>query len=121
MTSLSLIPLSPWKLMNINNGGNKKQVRKANICIKCCSSSDNQCEAIPSILIPSDQRILEKAFKEPVAFMGGVFAGLLRLDLNEDPLKEWVTRTVEASGFTDEELDSENITSEEVPQEIEIE
>lgn len=48
--------------------------------------------------------------------MGGMFAGLLRLDLNEDPLKEWVTRTVEASGFTDDE----NITPEELPQQIEI-
>jgi hypothetical protein len=37
-----------------------------------------------------------------VAFLGGVFAGLLRLDLNEDPLKEWVTRTVEASGIAEE-------------------
>jgi hypothetical protein len=34
--------------------------------------------------------------------MGGVFAGLLRLDLNEDPLKEWLTRTVEASGIAEE-------------------
>nr|GEU80941.1 uncharacterized protein [Tanacetum cinerariifolium] len=58
---------------------------------------------------------------EPVAFMGGMFAGLLRLDLNEDPLKEWVTRTVEASGLTDEELDPQNSTLEEVPQQIDIE
>ena len=34
--------------------------------------------------------------------MGGGVAGLLRLDLNEDPLKEWVTRTVEASGIAEE-------------------
>nr|GEX26388.1 uncharacterized protein [Tanacetum cinerariifolium] len=58
--------------------------------------------------------------KEPVAFMGGMFAGLLRLNLNEDPLKEWVTRTVEASGFTDEELDPQNSTLE-VPQQIDNE
>ena len=53
--------------------------------------------------------------------MGGMFAGLLRLDLNEDPLKEWVTRTVEASGITEEELDPENTTPPEEPQQIEIE
>lgn len=52
--------------------------------------------------------------------MGGVFAGLLRLDLNEDPLKEWVTRTVEASGLTKEEIDAEAV-EQEVPQQIEIE
>ncbi|CAK9151250.1 unnamed protein product, partial [Ilex paraguariensis] len=58
---------------------------------------------------------------EPIAFMGGMFAGLLRLDLNEDPLKEWVTRTVEASGITEEAITSEDAKQEEIPQQIEIE
>lgn len=34
--------------------------------------------------------------QDPVAFLGGIFVDLQKLDLNEDPLKEWVTRTVEA-------------------------
>ena len=60
--------------------------------------------------------------QEPVAFMGGMFAGLLRLDLNEDPLKEWVSRTVEASGITPEEIEAEGSKpEEEAPQQIEIE
>uniref|UniRef100_A0A2N9IQ61 Uncharacterized protein n=1 Tax=Fagus sylvatica TaxID=28930 RepID=A0A2N9IQ61_FAGSY len=59
--------------------------------------------------------------KEPVSFMGGVFAGLLRLDLNEEPLKEWVTRTAEASGIAEEEIDAERSKPDEVPQQIEIE
>lgn len=53
-----------------------------------------------------------------------MFAGLLRLDLDEEPLKEWVTRTVEASGITQEELGGDGIGSneeEESPQQIEIE
>ena len=53
--------------------------------------------------------------------MGGVFAGLLRLDLNEEPLKEWVTRTAEASGIAEEEIDDERSKPDEVPQQIEIE
>lgn len=54
--------------------------------------------------------------------MSGMFAGLLRLDLNDDPLKEWLTRTVEASGITEEEIDVGNSKVEEdVPQQIEIE
>ncbi|CAF1928502.1 BnaCnng29740D [Brassica napus] len=68
--------------------------------------------------------ILSEALKEPIAFMGGMFAGLLRLDLNEEPLKEWVTRTVEASGITEEEVaDADGMASneEESPQQIEIE
>ncbi|KAL9392274.1 hypothetical protein Peur_016194 [Populus x canadensis] len=71
---------------------------------------------------PTNEPILKDALKEPVAFMGGMFAGLLRLDLNEDPLKEWVTRTVEASGITEEDIDAEGSQPEErVPLEIEIE
>lgn len=40
--------------------------------------------------------------------MGGFFAGVLRLNLEEDPLKEWVTRTVEASGVK-AEIDAEAV------------
>ncbi|ESQ34043.1 hypothetical protein EUTSA_v10009115mg [Eutrema salsugineum] len=68
--------------------------------------------------------ILSEALKEPIAFVGGMFAGLLRLDLNEEPLKEWVTRTVEASGITEEDVDADGMSSkydEESPQQIEIE
>ncbi|XP_060967457.1 UPF0426 protein At1g28150, chloroplastic [Cannabis sativa] len=72
---------------------------------------------------PTDEPILKDALKEPVAFMGGLFAGLLRLDLNDDPLKEWVSRTVEASGITEEEIDADGLKpeEEEVPTQIEIE
>jgi hypothetical protein len=55
--------------------------------------------------------------------MGGVFAGLLRLDLNEDPLKEWITRTVEASGIAEENSSEESSEADQndAPQQIEIE
>lgn len=56
-----------------------------------------------------------------MAFLGGMFAGLLRLDLNEEPLKEWVTRTVEAAGISEEEANIEDSTTEAAPQEIQIE
>ncbi|XP_075481006.1 UPF0426 protein At1g28150, chloroplastic [Primulina tabacum] len=67
--------------------------------------------------------ILKEALKEPVAFVGGIFAGLLRLDLNEEPLKEWVSRTVQAAGLSMEEIGrSDGVEAEEtVPQQIEIE
>ncbi|XP_062226232.1 UPF0426 protein At1g28150, chloroplastic-like isoform X2 [Phragmites australis] len=70
-----------------------------------------------------DERILLEAIKEPVAFMGGVFAGLLRLDLNEDPLKEWITQTVEASGIAEENCTEESSvgSQNDAPQQIEIE
>jgi len=52
-----------------------------------------------------------------------VFAGLLRLDLNEDPLKEWITRTVEASGIAEENSSEESSEADQndAPQQIEIE
>ncbi|XP_010499314.1 PREDICTED: UPF0426 protein At1g28150, chloroplastic-like [Camelina sativa] len=67
--------------------------------------------------------ILSEALKEPIAFVGGMFAGLLRLDLNEEPLKDWVTRTVEASGIMEEGDDADGTVSndQEAPQQIEIE
>uniref|UniRef100_A0A0A9BMW9 Uncharacterized protein n=1 Tax=Arundo donax TaxID=35708 RepID=A0A0A9BMW9_ARUDO len=70
-----------------------------------------------------DERILREAIKEPVAFMGGVFAGLLRLDLNEDPLKEWITRTVESSGISEKNSTEESSegSQNDAPQQIEIE
>ncbi|KAK2655196.1 hypothetical protein Ddye_008248 [Dipteronia dyeriana] len=71
---------------------------------------------------PIDETIVKEALKEPVAFVGGMFAGLLRLDLEEDPLKEWVTRTVEASWITAEEMDAEATEpDEESPEQIDIE
>ncbi|XP_057787719.1 UPF0426 protein At1g28150, chloroplastic [Salvia miltiorrhiza] len=71
---------------------------------------------------PAQQPILKEALKEPVAFVGGIFAGLLRLDLNEDPLREWVARTVEASGIATEEISKrEGEEEEQVAQQIEIE
>ncbi|XP_042507507.1 UPF0426 protein At1g28150, chloroplastic-like [Macadamia integrifolia] len=77
---------------------------------------------VKSFFNPAEEPILKEALKEPVAFMGGMFAGLLRLDLNEDPLKEWITRTVESSGIAEEEIDVEGSNLEEAaPQPIEIE
>ncbi|MQL93801.1 hypothetical protein Taro_026438 [Colocasia esculenta] len=70
---------------------------------------------------PLEDPIFKEVLKEPVAFMGGMFAGLLRLDLNEEPLKEWITRTVEAAGITEEEISTELKTDEDAPQQIEIE
>ncbi|GLC74341.1 hypothetical protein PLESTF_001501500 [Pleodorina starrii] len=37
--------------------------------------------------------ILRFAVKEPVAFWGGMFAGIFRLSLDQDPLRTWVERT----------------------------
>ncbi|XP_024030838.1 UPF0426 protein At1g28150, chloroplastic-like [Morus notabilis] len=89
------------------------------------SRNTRRCNQVKALFFnPIEEPIVREALKEPVAFLGGVFAGLLRLDLNDDPLKEWVSRTVEASGITTEEIEGEGskpAAEEEVPQQIEIE
>ena len=35
-----------------------------------------------------------------MAFFGGMFAGLLRLDASDEPLKEWIDRTAAAAGVS---------------------
>ncbi|PKA59608.1 UPF0426 protein [Apostasia shenzhenica] len=81
---------------------------------------------VRSFFVPfEDQPIVKDALKEPIAFMGGMFAGLLRLDLQEDPLKGWISRTVEASGLTPKDVvngeESRFGGKEDSPQQIEIE
>ncbi|MEM9009189.1 MAG: hypothetical protein AAGE59_37505 [Cyanobacteria bacterium P01_F01_bin.86] len=34
--------------------------------------------------------VFEAFTRQPVAFLGGVVAGALRLNLNEDPVKSWL-------------------------------
>ncbi|KAJ9526559.1 hypothetical protein V8C86DRAFT_2460789, partial [Haematococcus lacustris] len=41
--------------------------------------------------------VLRTAVKEPLAFWGGMFAGALRLNLNDDPLRSWIERTSSSS------------------------
>jgi hypothetical protein len=46
---------------------------------------------------PADT-ILQRALREPVAFAGGLFAGLFALDVTKEPLKAWLQRTAEKAG-----------------------
>jgi len=36
--------------------------------------------------------ILEAFALQPIAFLGGLFAGFLRLDENQEPLKSWLSQ-----------------------------
>ena len=54
---------------------------------------------LPHQQLPACGSVSRVLLQEPVAFLGGLFAGLLRLDLSEDPLSEWVNRTAEAAGM----------------------
>lgn len=65
------------------------------------------------------ERAWELWMQEPIAFFGGIFAGLFRLDLNEEPLKDWVARTAEAAGI--DLTDSQATDSDDsIPEDIQI-
>lgn len=34
--------------------------------------------------------LLDEGLKQPIAFLGGLTSGLLRLDLNQDPISGWL-------------------------------
>jgi len=36
--------------------------------------------------------LMNELTRQPVAFLGGFASGLLRLDLNEDPVKSWLAQ-----------------------------
>ncbi len=36
--------------------------------------------------------IVQTLIRQPVAFLGGVASGMLRLDLSEDPVKTWLDK-----------------------------
>ncbi|KAE8099863.1 hypothetical protein FH972_017808 [Carpinus fangiana] len=119
-------PCSLWKSKNpmVNPLKSSKELsRNSSSSVRLRSYHSNNKNGVKAFFFnPTDEPILKEALKEPVAFMGGMFAGLLRLDLKEDPLNEWISRTVEASGITEEEIDAEGSKAEEeVPQQIEIE
>ncbi len=36
--------------------------------------------------------ILQELTREPIAFLGGFVSGLLKLNLNDDPIKSWIEK-----------------------------
>jgi hypothetical protein len=44
----------------------------------------------------------------PVAFLGGLFSGLFRLNLAEDPVKSWLDQQTGSTSYTTTTSDSPN-------------
>ncbi|KAK4285702.1 hypothetical protein QN277_002364 [Acacia crassicarpa] len=129
MSILFHSPLSytPWKLKDVrlsplSFSARWKRVSKSNRSQFGFTRVNSDKNVVRALLFnPFEDPIFKEAVKEPVAFMGGIFAGILRLDLEEEPLKEWITRTVESAGISEDEIDTEGSTTEAAPQQIEIE
>lgn len=54
-------------------------------------------QSIDLMLLNELTPILKELTKEPIAFCNGFVSGILRLDLNDDPLKTWLERQ---AGYT---------------------
>jgi len=55
--------------------------------------------------------ILRKAVKDPAAFVGGLFAGVLQLDVGDNPLREWIERTARDANLDPKSLKRQVVSS----------
>ncbi|KAL2651763.1 hypothetical protein R1flu_019891 [Riccia fluitans] len=115
-------PAVPASYVGLSGAHNLRKLSDASASARSvCTRSGRRCFRIRAFFDVQNDPIVKEVLKEPVAFLGGVFAGLLRLDLNEDPLREWVAKTAEAAGVKIGEEEVESASSEDAPSEIEIE
>lgn len=52
--------------------------------------------------------IFKELTQQPVAFLGGLFSGVFRLNLADDPVKSWLDEQAGATGYTAANAGSEN-------------
>jgi hypothetical protein len=64
--------------------------------------------------------VIKELTQQPTAFVGGFFSGILRLNLQEDPVKSWLEKNgVSSSDINSPETQNNSTTS--GPQSITIE
>lgn len=54
------------------------------------------------------QPILQELTREPIAFLGGFFSGLLKLNLNDDPVKTWLEKQGGVTGSSSSDSKNNN-------------
>ncbi|MBD1805734.1 MAG: hypothetical protein KME25_08925 [Symplocastrum torsivum CPER-KK1] len=52
--------------------------------------------------------ILKELTQQPVAFLGGFFSGVFRLNLSDDPVKSWLDQQAGVSSYTATTTSSDN-------------
>jgi hypothetical protein len=52
--------------------------------------------------------IFKELTKQPVAFFGGFFSGVFRLNLSDDPVKSWLGEQIGSSPYTGTATDRDN-------------
>lgn len=44
--------------------------------------------------------IFKELSQQPIAFLGGFFSGVFRLNLSDDPVKSWLDQQIGSPGYT---------------------
>lgn len=52
--------------------------------------------------------IVKELAQQPVAFLGGLFSGVFRLNLSDDPVKSWLDEQAGVTGYQTPTSGSEN-------------
>lgn len=64
-------------------------------CAARQGSSDR--EQAPPSNTPVSSSLMGALLRNPVAFFGGFFVGIMELDVTQDPLREWIQERVQES------------------------
>ncbi|MEI1373795.1 hypothetical protein PQG02_14225 [Nostoc sp. UHCC 0926] len=52
--------------------------------------------------------IFREFIQHPVSFVGGLFSGVLRLNLADDPVKSWLDQQIRSNSYTSITIDAHN-------------
>ncbi len=52
--------------------------------------------------------VVKELIQQPIAFTGGFFSGLLRLNLHDDPIKGWIDEQVGSTSYTPPAAEASN-------------
>ncbi|MEH1938288.1 MAG: hypothetical protein V7L14_32205 [Nostoc sp.] len=52
--------------------------------------------------------LFRELIQHPVSFVGGLFSGVLRLNLADDPVKSWLDQQIRSNSYTSTTKDAHN-------------
>ena len=52
--------------------------------------------------------VVKELLQQPIAFAGGFFSGLLKLNLHEDPVKSWIDEQAGSTSYTAPTVEATN-------------
>jgi hypothetical protein len=55
--------------------------------------------------------VFKELTEQPIAFLGGLVSGLLRINLQDDPVKSWLDEQIGSSAYTSSTAEENNAKS----------